>query len=59
MTKEQIARDTTNKIFEVILEEHNGYSKDEIKAKDMASNCEGEVSWERIFEVVKKGLAKK
>jgi len=59
MTKEQIARETTNKIFEVILEEHNGYTPEEIKKGKLAEDCESEESWQKIFEVVKNGLAKK
>lgn len=56
MNKKQKALDITIKIFRVILEHHNGYSKEDIIKKELAEDCEGEYSFERIREIIEKEL---
>jgi len=45
------SEEKTIKIFEVILEEINGYSKAE--AKQFASENEGSEIWDKILKIVK------
>jgi len=51
MTEEK-AKTLTVKIFEVILEEINGYSKEEIKSKKLAEECETSVEFQRIQKLI-------
>ena len=57
--RENIARKTTIKIFEAILEEHNGYTPEEIKKDKLAEECEGHSLWTRIYDVVYSNIGKK
>ena len=47
-------REKLIKIMEVILEHSNGYSKKEIKEKNMGEECEGHELWVEIEEVLSK-----
>ncbi len=53
MEKQELVRKTTLKIFEVILEEMNGYTKEEIKSKKLAEDCYGSNEFERIETIIK------
>ena len=46
----------TGKIIAVVLEEVNGYTKEE--AKKYAKDCEGSITWERIDTIVDNEIAK-
>ena len=50
--KKETARKKTLEIFRVILEEQNGYSKEEIVEKKLAEDCEGMEIWDRIYDIV-------
>lgn len=50
--KKEAARKKTIEIFRIILEEQNGYSKEEIVENNLAEECEGTEIWERIYDVI-------
>ena len=56
MTKQERAKDITIKIFKVILEEINGFSKEEIKERQLAEDCEYSTEFERIHKIIKSQL---
>jgi hypothetical protein len=56
MKKKEKARRLTIEIFKVILEEHNGYTSDEIKKGNLAEKCETDESFQRIQEIIEQGL---
>ncbi len=56
MNKKEKARLVTIKIFRIILEDFNGYTKEEILEKEMAEECEGSEYWGRIEEIIMKNL---
>ncbi len=45
---------TTEKIIAVVLEEVNGYTKEE--SEKYAKDCEGSITWERIDAIVGKAI---
>ncbi len=53
MNKEQRSRDITLKIFKIILEEINGFSREEIKERQLAEDCECSTEFERIQKLIK------
>ena len=57
MNKKERARKLTIKIFEVILEEHNGYTKQEIKDGNLGEECETDSSFIRIQELIKEHMS--
>lgn len=48
------ARLVTLAIFRVILEEHNGYTKEQIKADKLDEECVGAEVFTRIEDIIKK-----
>lgn len=57
--KEKLARETTLEIIRVILEEQNGYSRQQIEQEELAEDCEYSQLWDRIYKTVFKALEKK
>lgn len=57
--KENLARETTLEIIRVILEEQNGYSRQQIEQEELAEDCEHSELWDRIYKTVFKALGKK
>ena len=49
---EEKARKLTLNIIEIILEEQNGYTKEEIKQDKLAEDCEGSAMFTRIEELL-------
>ena len=49
---EDKAKKLTIEIFKVILEEHNGYSPEEIKKNKLAEECEGSTMFSRIQRLI-------
>jgi hypothetical protein len=54
--KEKLARETTLEIIRVILEEQNGYSRQQIVQEELAEDCEHSELWDRIYLTVFKAL---
>ena len=50
--KEELARKATLKIFSIILEEQNGYTKEDIKERKLDEDCEGSEIWDGIYKTV-------
>lgn len=48
------ARQVTLAIFRVILEEQNGYTKEQIKADKLDEKCVGDEVFTRIEDIIKK-----
>ena len=54
--KEKLVRETTLEIMRAILEEENGYSRQQIEQEELAEYCENSELWDRIYETVFKAL---
>lgn len=52
--KEKLARDTTLEVIRIILEEHNGYSRQQIEQENIAESYEAVHSelWNRMYKTV-------
>lgn len=55
-TKSETAKELTIKVIQIILEEHNGYSKEDIKKNKLAEECEGTEIFRRIEYMLKRNL---
>ena len=56
LNKKERAKKLTIKIFEVILEEHNGYSIEEIKKDKLGEECACGSDFERIQNLIEKQI---
>ena len=54
--KAKKAFDITVEIFKIILEEHNGYSQQQIQEDNLAVQCESSVEFGKIQEIILKNI---